>query len=110
MSEQRLPIHRQEVEEFWRRRLAEEKARYEVAVTRFQTASEDFRTQHATPPDGGFGVHLAITAESSARREYMRVLRLYTDLLLHGKIPDETERDRDRNPRNRTPGFRQKAG
>lgn len=86
-------MHRQEIEELWRRRLAEEKARYEVAVARFQTASEDFRNHHTTPPDGGFGVHLAITAESNARKEYMRVLRLYTDLLLYGKIPEDTVRD-----------------
>jgi hypothetical protein len=92
MNEQRSPIRKQDVEEIWRRRLSEAKGRYEVAVARFQTASEEFRNHHTTPPDGGFGVHLAIAAESSARKEYMRVLRLYTDLLLHGKVPEDNAR------------------
>jgi hypothetical protein len=80
-----------DVEELWRGRLAAAKAGYETAVARFRTASEDFRSNHTPSPDGGFSVHLAIAAESSARKEYMRVLRMFTDLVLYGKIPDEIE-------------------
>ncbi|HEV3199871.1 MAG TPA: hypothetical protein VGZ73_18335 [Bryobacteraceae bacterium] len=60
-------------------------------MAQFRTASEEFRTHHVPSPDGGFSVHLAIAAESTARKEYMRVLRLFTDLVLYGKIPDEIE-------------------
>jgi hypothetical protein len=91
MDERGPVINPQDVEELWRGRLAAAKASYESAVTRFRTASEDFRSRHTPSPDGGFNVHLAIAAESSARKEYMRVLRLFTDLVLYGKIPEETD-------------------
>src|SRR5579864_1780822 len=81
----------QNVEDLWRGRLAAARLTYETAVTRFRTASEDFRSNHTPSPDGGFSVHLAIAAESNARKEYMRVLRLFTDLVLYGKIPEEID-------------------
>lgn len=91
MSDNGPGISPQDVEVLWRGRLAGAKASYETAVARFRTASEDFRSNHTPSPDGGFSVHLAIAAESSARKEYMRVLRLFTDLVLYGKIPNEIE-------------------
>jgi hypothetical protein len=91
MSPRGPALNPQNVEEHWSRRLADAKASYEIAVSRFRTASEDFRSRHTPSPDGGFNVHLAIAAESSARKEYMRVLRVFTDLVVYGKIPDETE-------------------
>jgi hypothetical protein len=84
-------INPQDVEEHWRSCLADAKASYEAAVARFRVASEDFRSRHTPSPDGGFNVHLAIAAESRARKEYMRVLRVFTDLVVYGKVPDETE-------------------
>jgi hypothetical protein len=84
-------IGRKDLEELWRGRLADAKASYEIAVTQFRTASEDFRA-HCTPsPDGGLSVHLAIVAESRARKEYMRVLRVFTDLLVYGKAPGDAD-------------------
>lgn len=85
------PVSNPQDVELWRGRLAAAKAGYETAVERFRTASEDFRSNHTPSPDGGFSVHLAIAAESSARKEYMRVLRLFTDLVLYGKIPEEID-------------------
>lgn len=82
---------RDEVKELWRARLADAKSRYEFAVAQFRSASEDFRAHHFPTPDGGMSVHLAIVAESSARKEYMRALRLFTDLLLYGEIPRDTD-------------------
>lgn len=91
MNQQGPVVIPQDVEELWRGRLAAAKSGYETAVARFRTASEDFRSHHTPSPDGGFSVHLAIAAESSARKEYMRVLRLFTELVLYGKIPDEID-------------------
>src|ERR1017187_3068471 len=84
-------INPQDVEELWRRRLAAAKAGYEIAAARFRTASEDFRSKPHTQSRWRFQRTLAIAAESSARKEYMRVLRVFTDLVLYGKIPDESE-------------------
>jgi hypothetical protein len=103
-------MHQQEVEELWRGRLAEAKARYETAVERFRTTAEDFRTHQTPTPDGGFGVHLAIAAESSARKEYMRVLRVFTDLLLNGKIPEETVPGETSGTSAALSGFPRKTG
>jgi len=105
MNEKGPVISPQDVEELWRGRLAAAKAHYETAVARFRTASEDFRTHQAPSPDGGFGVHVAIAAESSARKEYMRVLRLFTDLVLYGRIPeiDPLEKPKSSAPSSRFP-------
>ena len=92
MSEHSPDAERQDVQELWRGRLADAKATYETAVSRFRTAAEDFRADQTPGSDGRVSVHLAISEESSARKEYMRVLRVFTDLLLNGKIPEEVER------------------
>ena len=38
-------------------------------------------------PDGSTAVKNALLQESLAREEYMRVLRIFTDLTIHGKLP-----------------------
>ena len=40
-------------------------------------------------PDGSLAVRKARQEESVARDEYMRLLRVVTDLIVHGKIPEE---------------------
>ncbi|MBZ5622870.1 MAG: hypothetical protein LAQ69_29665 [Acidobacteriia bacterium] len=110
MSEHGPTEHWQDVEELWRDRLSEAKARYEIAVARFRTAAEDVRTRHTPGPDGSFSVHLAIAEESSARKEYMRVLRVFTDLLLNGRIPDEKAPDGNPAMGSRSLGRPRKAG
>jgi hypothetical protein len=40
-------------------------------------------------PDGRFALNLALQEESAARTEYMRVLKVYTELILHGTPPEE---------------------
>jgi hypothetical protein len=83
------PYNRKDVEEQWRVRLSDARATYETAVAQFRNASEDFRSHSIPSPDGGLGVHLAIAAESAARREYMRILRAFTDLVLNGRDPED---------------------
>lgn len=91
MSSQHPARSAQELEELWRTRLADAKSRYMATVDRFRNAAEHLRTQQMPPPDGGFAVHVAITAETHARQEYMRVLRVFTDLLLYGTVPQERD-------------------
>jgi hypothetical protein len=45
----------------------------------------------APPPDGNFAYRQALQAETAALAEYRRTLTIFTDLLLHGKTPDQEE-------------------
>jgi hypothetical protein len=56
-------------------------------------------------PDGRFALHLALQEESAARAKYMRVLRIFTRLILHGTPPEEDPDSRLR-PRGRTCTYR----
>jgi hypothetical protein len=40
-------------------------------------------------PDGRFALNLALQEESAARTEYMRLLRIFTELILHAMPPEE---------------------
>ena len=79
---------RQELEESWRQRL-EEKLR------RYHTASEEYRRLLREEADGqcplpDSPLACARRAESEALMEYSRVLRIFSDLTVHGKVPDES--------------------
>ena len=43
----------------------------------------------APDPDGRFALHLALQEESAARREFMRILKIFTELMREGKLADE---------------------
>jgi hypothetical protein len=40
-------------------------------------------------PDGRLALYRALHEESAARTEYMRLLTIYTELILHGMPPEE---------------------
>jgi hypothetical protein len=40
-------------------------------------------------PDGPFALHQALRRESEALAEYQRVLTIFSELILHGTVPDE---------------------
>jgi hypothetical protein len=40
-------------------------------------------------PDGRFALHLALQEESAARTEYVRVLKIFLQLILQGTPPKE---------------------
>jgi hypothetical protein len=40
-------------------------------------------------PDGGFALHQALRRESDALTEYKRILTIFSELILHGTVPDE---------------------
>jgi hypothetical protein len=43
----------------------------------------------APDPDGRFALHQALQEESAARTEYMRILRIFNELIREGTLPDE---------------------
>ena len=97
-----------EVEAAWLERLKRARSRYQekVALERLKRARSRYAEKVsirqkmvaerpawpislAPDPDGRFALNLALREESAARTEYMRLLRIYTGLILHGTPPDE---------------------
>ena len=78
---------RPRIEELWRIRLVEARLNYSRTVAESQAIGINFRSHELPPPDGGASVINALKAERVARDEYMRVLRIFTDLMVHGKKP-----------------------
>ena len=76
----------------WHQRLKRARSRYErkVAIRKEMLAEHsEWPISFQPDPDGRFALHLALQEESAARREYMRVLRIFTKLILHGTPPEQ---------------------
>lgn len=78
---------RQQIETAWRWRV-------EQASEIYRSATRAYRTLLAEEPDGSFpGLETRLArarrAESEALREYSRVLHIFSDLTMHGKLPEQ---------------------
>jgi len=82
-----LPSKR-ELEDVWRERLSEALRRYRIAKLEAGTALFQTRQGEMPPPDGNFAFRKALEAENRAFAEYKRLLFIFKDLVLGGKIPD----------------------
>lgn len=80
---------RRDLEELWRERLKDAKLRLEFAYNYVKEVQKDLEAGGVPAPDGNFAFARAIKAENFALAEYNRVLRIFGDLLVQGKIPDE---------------------
>ena len=83
---------RREVEAGWRERVNRARVRYEekVAIRRQMVAERPIWPINLEPdPDGRLALNLALQEESAARTEYMRLLRVFTELILHLIPPGE---------------------
>lgn len=78
---------RQELEESWRSKLEETHHRYRTATEAYRHVLQTLPEGLPPRPDGAVG--RARQAESEALAEYARVLRIFTDLTIHGKMPDQ---------------------
>jgi hypothetical protein len=65
-------------QEIWRKQLEEAEKRYEKASFGLQTALAQ-----------GSAVDEARQDKMTARAEYLRLLRIFSDLVLRGRAPDE---------------------
>ena len=81
-------MERQESEELWRNRLASAKLRLDFARNYLNEVQRDFPIDD-TSPDGQYAFRRALRAENVALAEFHRLLRIYTDLVMDGKIPPE---------------------
>lgn len=81
-------IARNELEELWNQRLAQALDRYHAATKEYRELLR--QETDGRPPSPDSPLARAREAESQALMDYSRVLRIFTDLTLHGKLPDET--------------------
>lgn len=83
------PQDRRELERYWKERLSTAKIILDAAHANVQSVKYDAGLDG---PDGTYAharYTRAVLAETTALVEYSRVLRIYTDLMVHGKVPDE---------------------
>jgi len=80
--------NRHALEELWRVRLEEARVAYERARNALREVRQEFGSE--ANAGGAYGVHQALRAENIALTEYLRVLRIFTDLVVAGKVPDGT--------------------
>jgi CheY-like chemotaxis protein len=81
-------LGRRKLEDTWRAHLEESQRQYQDASNSYRKMLAEQRDGQPPRPDGPLA--RARQAESEALMEYARVLRLFTDLTIHGKLPEET--------------------
>jgi CheY-like chemotaxis protein len=81
-------VGRHELDDTWRARLEESQRQYQNATNRYRKLLAEERD--GQPPRADSPLTRARQAESAALMEYARVLRLFTDLTVQGKLPEET--------------------
>jgi hypothetical protein len=77
---------RQTMEDSWRERLEETQARYQKATEQYRRLLQE-QPRGSSNLDGPLA--FARQQEAEALAEYTRVLRLFTDLTVKGKMPEE---------------------
>ena len=80
---------RQALENLWRERVKSARLRLEFARNYVAELQQDLRAGAIPSPDGAFAYQQALRAETAALAEFRRVLQVFTDLTIDGKIPDE---------------------
>ena len=77
-------VARHELEDCWRRKLEDAQERYRVAAKRYQRSREE---SHGLPTENSALV-LARDEQSETRMDLLRILRIFTELTVHGRIPE----------------------
>ena len=83
---------RQELEDEWRRRLTDSRLRLQLAQNYVREVHADRRALPA--PDGDYAWRRALRMESLALKHYRNVLKIFTDFVVRGKIPEEPQGSR----------------
>jgi hypothetical protein len=77
---------RHELEDTWRARLDESRRQYQEATASYRGLLDE--KSDGQPPGMDSPFAHAWQAESKALLEYCRILRLFKDLTVHGKLPE----------------------
>ena len=83
------PLNRQELEARWRQRLDVARLRLQFAHTYVKEVQRDLQQGSVPSADGNVALERAQRSENVAVVEYNRVLGIFTDLVVAGKIPDK---------------------
>lgn len=84
---------RRELEKFWLFRVKDAQTHYQQAAEQRQRMVEELNQKLISYTDGSFAIARARRAESTALADWGRVLSIYTDLLVKGKIPPPEDGD-----------------
>jgi hypothetical protein len=85
-------VHQRKVlEKRWHQRVEEAKLRLDSARQYTTEVERNFPIGEVPPPDGNFVRRRALQAENVALGDFHRVLRIYTELVVNGKVPDEND-------------------
>ena len=90
-----VSVSRKELKLLWLERVSQARERYvfKTEICKMLMAERAVTFPNILPsyPDGTLALHHALQRESEALHEYMRVLRIYTDLVTFGKMPPTDE-------------------
>lgn len=85
----KLPT-REELVATWRSKLMQAQSEYSCAAVKWHAAIEAHRQSLLSSSDANFALtSAAAQAELAARREYLRVLTIFMDLVVKGHVPPE---------------------
>jgi hypothetical protein len=77
------------LEELWQLRLKNAELRYTHAREQLRNILRSLAPGEVPSADGSYAYQQALRAEKIALADYTRVLRVFTDLVVHGKPPEE---------------------
>ena len=80
---------RADLEAVWRLRLEHAAQRHKLAKANGAKVLEEFTSGRTDPSDGWEAVKRAAMEENAAREEHLRVLKIFTDLVVRRSIPPE---------------------
>ena len=83
------PANRTELQRQWQKKWKIAELELEAARVRLQSIEND--PFGVDGPDGGYAYRAALRHETAALIKYSRVLRIYTDLVLNGRVPDDED-------------------
>jgi len=76
---------RQELESLWRNRVRDARIRLDFSRSYLDEVRQDRRSE----ADGDYAYRRALRADRDALAEFRRVLRIFTELVVHGEVPNE---------------------
>jgi len=85
-----LTPERRTLEELWRLRLKTAEVHYAYAREKLRNVLKTLPPGDTPSPDGSYAYQQALRAENIALSEYTRVLRIFTDLVVRSKIPEQS--------------------
>jgi hypothetical protein len=84
-----LMICHTELEQAWQTRVRVAKQRYEESSREFIRLAGDLKNGRYQPPDCSEVLRQARQRECFALDEYMRILQIFSDLVVNGKLPED---------------------